>query len=210
MTLRGQDTQRGKKPLVGSGGLLAGCCLSVLLALIVASCAYLEAKQMTTCTSQNNLEKKHHFPTGQQGSILLLEKGDQALPVEQVFVAAFQFTEEKIEPQELLVVPGSGNIPYSQKCDFQFELVDVEEKLLARYGIWNPRLLIADEGEKTGFVEVPTATFVARFPFSANAKEIRVIDATGKMVASIDVRSAIESFCTKQRNHPDCRPVKLK
>ena len=110
----------------------------------------------------------------------------------------------------MLIVPGSGNIPYSQKCDFQFELVDVEEKLLARYGIWNPRLLIADEDEKTGFVEVPTATFVARFPFNANAREIRVLDAQGKIVTSKDVRSAIKAFCDKHRDHPDCRPVKLK
>jgi hypothetical protein len=144
------------------------------------------------------------------GSILLVDDPSQAQPMRQVFVAAFKFKGDEVEAQELRVVPGTGKIPYSQKCDFQFELVDVEENLLARYGIRNPRILIADEDEKTAFVEVPTGTFVARFPFTANAREIRVLNAKKKIVASKDVRSAIKAFCEKHRDHPACRPVMLK
>lgn len=210
MTSEVKDTKNGYKALVGSGSLRASFCLFLLLALLIISCGGLQPKPEPKCVSQNNLEKKDQAPIGQQGSILLVDEPSQAQPMQQLFVAEFQFKGEKVEAQELRIVAGTGNIPYSQKCDFQFELVDVEENLLAKYGIWDPRILIADEDEKAGFVEVPTATFVARFPFTANAKEIRVLNAQNKIVASKDVRAAIKKFCEKHMDHPDCRSVMLK
>jgi hypothetical protein len=210
MALKVQDTGCGKKTPGDSGGYRVCCCLSLLLAMLVVSCGGLQPKPEPKCVSQNNLEKKDHAPIGQQGSILLVDEPSQAQPMQQVFVAAFQFKGDTVEAQELRIVAGTGKIPYSQKCDFQFELVDVEENLLAKYGIWDPRILIADEDEKTGFVEVPTATFVARFPFTANAKEIRVLNAQNKIVAGKDVRAAIKEFCGKHKGHPACRSVMLK
>ena len=210
MKFKKQDIRCGKKPSVGSAGHRASCGLTILLVMIVIGCTSLGSKKVTTCFSQNNIEMKDKYPIGQLGSILLVDDPGQAQPMQQVFVAAFQFTEDKVEAQEVRIVPGTGKIPYSQKCDFQFELVDVEEKLLARYGIWNPRLLIADEDEKTAFVEVPKVTFVARFPFTTNAKEIRVLNAQDKIVAGKDVRSAIKAFCEKHKDHPACSPEMLK
>ena len=116
-----------------------------------------------------------------------------------------KFEEGKVEAHELVVVPGTGKIPISQKCDFYFELVDGENRLLARYGIWNPRILITDEDDKTGFVEVPSAIFAARFPFTVKAKEIRVLNAQKKVLAGQDVRAAIKEFCSKFRDHPRSR-----
>ena len=184
------------------------CCITLILAMLAVGCFHLNSKQINTCVSQNNLEKKEQAPIGQQGNILLVEKPSQALPMQHVFVAAFQFKKNEIEAQELLIVPGIGKIPYSQKCDFQFELVDMRKETLARYGIWNPRRLIADEHKDKGFEIVPTATFVARFPFTAKAMEIRVLNAKNKPLASKDVHRAIKKFCGMHKDHPDCHSLK--
>ena len=210
LTLKMEDKKCGEIPPEGSCSLLVSCGVILTLALILVSCTSLGPKKVATCFSQNNIEMKDKYPSGQVGSILLVDDPSKELPMRQVFVAAFQFKGDEVEAQELLIVPGTGKIPYSPKCDFQFELVDMEGNLLAIYGIWNPRLLIADEDEKTGFVEVPTAKYVARFPFTAKAKEIRVRDAQNKVVASKDVRSAIMAFCDKYSDHPECRPDILK
>lgn len=210
MALNSQNSRFRKKPLCGSGGFRVRCYVCLLLAMLVVGCAWWQPKEVAKCISQNNIEKKDLYPIGQQGSIQLVDDRRQTQPMQQEFVAAFQFKGENIEAQELLIVPGTGKIPHSQKCDFRFELIDVEENLLARYGIWNPRILIADEDEKKGFVEVSIATFVARFPFTARAKEIRVLNAENKIVVSKDVRAAIKEFCGENKNHPECRSGMLK
>lgn len=210
MTFKKPDTGCGKKPSDGSGYLRASCALTLLFVMLVVSCAGLQTKKITTCVSQNNLANDDQTPIGQMGSILLVDNPGQARPMQQVFVAEFQFIGYKVESQELRIVPGTGKVPHSQKCDFQFEMVDGEENLLARYGIWDPRIVIADEGKKRGLVEVPSATFVARFPFTAKAKEIRVLNAQNKIVAGKDVRAAIKEFCGKQKDHPACSPDMLK
>jgi hypothetical protein len=180
------------------------------MVLVLVNCGGLQSKKVTMCVSQNNLKMEDQFPIGQQGSILLVDEPSKAQPMQQLFVAAFQFKGEKVEAQELRVIPGTGKIPYSQKCDFQFEMVDAEGNLLAKYGIWDPRILIADEDEKEAFVKVPVATFVARFPFTAKAKEIRVVNDKNKIVGSKDVRAAIKKFCEKNKKHPSCHSGMLK
>jgi hypothetical protein len=210
MTSEVNDTKNRNEAPVGTGSLQASFCLSMLLALLIVGCGGLQPKPEPKCVSQNNIEVSYPAPIGQQGSILLVDEPRYAQPLQQVFVLEFRFKGEKVEARELLVVPGTGKIPISQKCDFQFELVDGENRLLARYGIWDPRILIADEDEKTGFVKVPDATFVARFPFTAKAKEIRVLNAEKKVVAGKDVRAAIEKFCSIFKDHPDCRLDMLK
>ncbi len=192
-------------------------CLPLLLAMLANGCA----SQMTSevriakCVSQSSLQKTDHPPIGQVGNILLVEKPRRVLSAQKVFVGAFKFEtdkfgNDKIGPQELVIAFGTGKIPYSQQCDFWFELVDVKDNVLARFGISDPRQLIVDDQNKQkmgGFVKVPVAKFAARFPFSADAKEIRVLNAQEQPVTSTNVRAAIYEFCAAHEKDPDCRAV---
>lgn len=219
MILPVQDKRRRTKDPDGSENLQVKHCLLVLLAVLLVSCVGQEARQMSSkdqmakCVSQSVLKMTDKPSIVQLGNILLVDKSSPVLPGQKVFVATFDFEKGKIEAQEVLVAFGTGKIPYSQQCDFWFELVDGEGKALARYGIWNPRKVIAeadgiaeaDKQRKTGLVEVPVARFSARFPFSVNAQEIRVLGAKQQTVASTDVRAAIRGFCKAHKDDPDCR-----
>ena len=211
MILLVQDKRRRMKDPDSSENLPVKHCLLVLLAVLLVSCVGQEARQMSSkdqmakCVSQNAFPKTSQPPIGQVGSILLVDKRTQVLPGQKVFVAAFQFQEGKIKTQQVLVAFGTGKTPQSQQCDFWFELVDVKNGVLARYGIWNPRKVIADEQQETGFVELPVASFTARFPFSPNAKEIRVLNAKQDIVESTSVRPAIREFCAAHKKDLDCR-----
>lgn len=205
-----QDKRRRTKDPDGSENLQVKHCLLVLLAVLLVSCVGQEARQMSSkdqmakCVSQSVFQMTDEPPIVQLGNILIVDKPSDVLLVQKVFVATFQFQKDKIKKEKVIVALGRGKVPHSQQCDFWFELVDVKDNVLAKYGIWNPRRVIADEHKEIGFVEIPVATFAARFPFSVNAQEIRVLDAKQKKVASTDVRPAIAYFCKAHKDDPEC------
>ena len=146
-------------------------------------------------------EKPASAPTrGQVGNITLVESTAQ-VGGDKVIVATYLFRAMAVEPKEAMVAFGSSKIPRSEAKDYQVILVDHQGNVLAQYGIWNPRKLVV---EKQGLVENPEATYSARFPFDARAKEVRVLDSQGVLVAKTEVGSVIREFCAKLKHDKDC------
>ena len=216
MILEVRLVRLGKESLAARRGRRVWYYVPVLLAALSVGCATAATEGAVKCVSQNSLRAVDKPSTVQLGNIILVDKASRAPAAKKVLVAAFQFGTDKfgndeIKSKELIVAFGTGNIPFSQQCDFWFELVDAKNNVLARYGISDPRELIVDDPtkqQKGGLLKVKTAEFAARFPFTTDAEKIRVLDAQEQPVASTTVPPAIYKFCTVHEKDPDCRGVK--
>jgi len=80
-------------------------------------------------------------------------------------------------------------------------LVDVGGETLGQYTIRNPRRLLV---ERKGLIEEEEVFYVAVFPFSARAAQVRVLDRRGKALAITEVSPVIQDFCLVAKHDEDC------
>lgn len=162
--------------------------------------------KVAKCKTQNSIKMApSSVPKG--GNIFFAEKETTTLPKNKVIIGTFLFSGTKVKGVETIVLFGTGVPPISERCDFSFELVDSQKGVLARYGIWDPRIQVVEEGEKKGVVEVQEASYSAVFPFSVKAKEVRVLDAGENIVATTDISLAIKKFCKEQKKDQECEQL---
>ena len=124
-----------------------------------------------------------------------------------VIVVNFVFSETGAESQVPIVTFGRGHTPASQGCNFLFVLVGTKDEVLAEFGIWDPRVQISHEKPQIGFVVAQQATYAARFPFSANAKEVRLLGSQREQLNVIPLTSAVRTFCLKHPSESDCKEL---
>jgi hypothetical protein len=132
---------------------------------------------------------------GQVGNVRLVSQMDEP-GVGRAVVATFVFTPDGIKVGDSGVVWGAANEVKTDFDDFAIDLVDRRGRVLAQYGIKDPRKAII---EKQGWLERPAASHVARFPFKPDAAAIRVLDAKRKVLAHSEITAIVEEFC---RAHP--------
>ena len=58
--------------------------------------------------------------------------------------------------------------------------------------------------EQQGFVEVSEAMHAVRFRFDVRARQVRVLDRQGRVLATTDLGPALREFCAKAGGDPDC------
>jgi len=124
-----------------------------------------------------------------------------------VIVVNFLFSDGKVEPQDPVVTFGRGQTPVSQGCNFSFLMLGTQDEVLAQFGIWDPRTQISDERPQKGFVVAKHATYAARFPFSTQVKEIRLLDSRREQVSVVDLTSAVRVFCREHPKDSDCKDL---
>ena len=138
--------------------------------------------------------------SGPVGGILLVRDPSQGQGPK-VIVASYVFRAGSVQAQPALVAFGAARPPRSDGQDFRVRLVDAAGAALSEAGFFNPRRVVV---ERQGLVEVPEATYAARFAFDARASQAQVLDAQGNVLASSDVAGAIRAFCAKTQKDPDC------
>jgi hypothetical protein len=142
-------------------------------------------------------------PEGQIGAIHLVEDLRAATGVKTI-VAAYGFTANGVTPSVARVVYGAGTSPRNEGGDFRLMLVDAGGETLSHYTIRNPRRLLV---ERKGLIEEDEVFYVAVFPFSARAAQVRVLDRRGKTLAVTEVGSMVRDFCVLASNDEDCADV---
>ena len=169
--------------------------LSLLLSLAAIGCA--SFKEDIHGRSANA------DPEGQIGPIHLV--GDlRATTGVKTLVAAYGFTPSGVTPSVAQVVYGAGSTPRSEGSDFRLLLVDAAGQTLSQYTIRNPRRLLV---ERKGLIEEEEVFYVAQFPFSARAAQVRVLDRRGKALATTEVATVVRDFCALVKNDEDCANV---
>jgi len=137
---------------------------------------------------------------GQFGNVRLVNQTDEP-GVGRAVVATFVFTPDGVKDGDSGVVFGAGNEVKTDFDDFTVDLVDRRGRVLAQYGIKDPRKAII---ERQGWLERPAASHVARFAFKPDAASIRVLDAKRKMVAHAEITPLVEEFCRAHPGLHDC------
>jgi hypothetical protein len=139
--------------------------------------------------------------TGQIGGIAVRE-GGTPLADSRVVVASFHFDATGVHAREAIMAFGAGNVPRSDGTDFTFELLGGQDRVLARFGVVDPRRNVV---EQQGIVMAPEAVYAARFPFHVESRGIRVLDASGREVARTDLVPVIREFCSQMPRDEVCQ-----
>ena len=124
-----------------------------------------------------------------------------------VIVVSFHFSENGVEAQVPVVTFGRGQTPASQGCNFVFLLVGSQDEVLAQFGIWDPRMQISDEKPVKGLIVAQRATYAARFPFSAQVKEVRLLNSRREQLTVVNLTAAVRAFCLEYRTDSDCKDL---
>ena len=137
---------------------------------------------------------------GQVGNVLLAKS---AGPVRgaKVIVASFTFTDQGVQPGQVVASFGSPTIPSYTTGDYEMSLRGASGEKLISYPIPNPRVMIV---EHQGIVMADSTLYAARFPFRPNAAAVRVSDMQGKQLAVTSVAAVVREFCGRLKDDPDC------
>jgi len=165
--------------------------LAALLPILLVGCAATGRVQ----------EKPAEAPrTGQVGNIMLVDNTARTSG-DKVIVAVFHFAPDRVYSREVIATFGPNRPARTDARDYVFQLVDRQGRVITEYGIWNPRKVVV---EKQGVVETPEATYAARFPFDSRAREVRLLDSSGNVVATTQVSSVVSEFCARLKQDKDC------
>jgi hypothetical protein len=137
---------------------------------------------------------------GQVGNVKLVTATEEP-GVGRALVTAFLFTPDGIKVGDSAVVYGAGNEVQTDFDEYQIDLVDRRGRVLGQYGIQDPRNVIL---EKQGWLERPSASHIARFPFKPDATAIRVLDGRRKVLAHAEISQLVESFCKAHTGQQEC------
>jgi hypothetical protein len=166
--------------------------LSLLLSLAAVGCA--------PFTEEIHGRSANADPEGQIGPIHMVDDLRATTGVKSL-VAAYGFTASGVTPSVARVVYGAGSTPRSEGTDFRLMLVDAAGQTLSQYTIRNPRRLLV---ERKGLIEEDEVFYVAQFPFTARAAQVRVLDRRGKALATTEVGPVVRDFCALAKNDEDC------
>jgi hypothetical protein len=125
---------------------------------------------------------------------------------EKMFLGSFRFHEDGVEGRNVVLRFGTIKLLPTESTDFSFQLIDDKGAVLMEFGLKDPRRAILDEGEleKRGFVDMPEAIVVAKFPFHVRAKQLRVVKPDKTPVATLNLQPAIHEFCGTHKTDHDC------
>lgn len=125
---------------------------------------------------------------------------------EKMFLGSFRFHEDGVEGRDVVLRFGTAKLLPTESVDFSFQLIDNNDTVLMEFGVKDPRLAILDEGEpeKRGFVQMPEAIVVAKFPFHDRAKKLRVVKSDKTPVAALNLQPTIQEFCSVYKADHDC------
>jgi hypothetical protein len=155
---------------------------------------------VAACARQSKENPPGAGPVGQVGGIQLV--GDTGRGAgEKVLVATYRFDSTGVRPGEAIVAYGSGRLPRSEGGAYRLQLVDAQGTALAEYSIGDPRRVVV---EHQGVVQNSQGIYAARFPFHPRAREIRVLDQGGAILARTDVAAVIREFCDRLPQDKDC------
>jgi hypothetical protein len=163
----------------------------LLLPLMITGCATPELTERPAAADEDGLI----------GTVRLVGELNEA-PEDRTLVAAYRFAPNVVESIAAYVVPGAGGLPRSEFGDFRIALVGLNGEIIGEYGIRNPRRLLV---ERHGMIEIPEALYVARFPFDLRAREVRILDRKGKVLATTDLQPALREFCRSAAGDEVCR-----
>jgi len=94
-----------------------------------------------------------------------------------------------------------------QGGDFFVSIFSSDGSLLEKYGIYDPRIVFAEEGSPHGGLEENT-DFDLIFSFYENMKTVEVANSTGVTLISIDLSKEVHSFCSDTNyEDPDCETL---
>jgi hypothetical protein len=125
---------------------------------------------------------------------------------EKVFLGSFRFHQGGVEARDVDLRYGMAKLLHTESADFFFQLLDEKDAVLMEFGLKDPRAAILDEGEpeKRGFVHMPEAIVVAKFPFHVRAKRLRVVKSDKTEIATLNLQPAFQEFCGGHKADHDC------
>lgn len=141
-------------------------------------------------------------PSGWFGNLYL--GGSRSFDANKVFVVSYRLSDGPAQVADVTVAYGAPSKLPPARRDYLVELVGADGRALSSRPAADPRRAIV---EKEGNVILSSALLSVRFGFQRAAVKARLSDDLGRTVATADLARAIDAFCERNSNDPDCRAI---
>ena len=121
-----------------------------------------------------------------------------------VFVISYRVAEGSAEVTDVAVAYGAPPALPPARRDYLLELIGADGSTLSTRPAADPRLAIV---EREGNVMLPRGLLSVRFDFNRAGAKVRLRDGQGKTLADADLSRAIELFCARNIDDPDCKAI---
>lgn len=142
-------------------------------------------------------------PSGWFGNVVL--GGETAgFDARKLIVVSFRVAEGSAEVADTTLAYGQlPSLPAASR-DYEVVLVGNDGRTLMTRAAPDPRRAIV---ERRGVTVLDRGLLSVRFAFNLGAARVELRDGEGRRLANADLAGAIESFCRRNSDDPDCRAI---